>query len=203
MDFVEVRFPTDIAYGASGGGVFNTDITTSYTGYEQRNINWDKAKASYTISLANKSKTEIQNVIAFFYARHGKAVGFRFKDWMDFEAENQYIGTGDNIKKQFQLVKIYESGGIEYKRTITKPVRDTVKIYINNILLEEELDYTLNYTTGIITFDDNNIPTNNDLITADFEFDVPVRFDSDELNISTTDLNANTWSSIKLVEIRV
>jgi len=203
MDFVEIRFPVDIAYGASGGGVFNTDIVTSYTGHEQRNINWDKAKASYTISLSNKTQTEIEEVIAFFYARRGRAIGFRFKDWLDYQAKNQYIGIGNNSTTEYQLVKIYKSGDVEYKRTINKPVRDSVKIYLNDVLAEEDVDYTINYTTGIISFNTGSIPTENDLITADFEFDVPVRFDNDELNISTNDLNANTWSSIKLVEIRI
>lgn len=204
MDFVEIRFPTDISYGANGGAMFNTDIVTSYTGHEQRNINWDKARAKYSISLTNKMKTEIKDIIAFFYARRGKAIGFRFKDWLDYEVINQELAVGDGVKTQYQLMKVYDSGGIQYKRVITKPIRDTMVIRFNDGLnLEEDLDYTIDYATGIITFESNSIPTDNDLIIVSFEFDVPVRFDSDELNISTTDLNANTWSSIQLVELRI
>ncbi len=203
MDFVEIRFPTTISYGASGGGIFSTDIVTTYTGHEQRNINWEKAKASYTISLANKTQDEIEEVIAFFYARRGRAIAFRFKDWMDYQAKNQIIGVGNNAAKEYQLVKTYSSGGIDYKRIIKKPVRDSVEIFLNDELLEEEYDYTIDYAAGIITFDDSKIPTDSEIITASFEFDVPVRFDNDELNISTTDLNVNTWSNIKLVEIRI
>ena len=176
---------------------------TTYTGHEQRNINWEKAKASYTISLANKTQDEIEEVIAFFYARRGRAIGFRFKDWMDYQAKNQIIRVGNNAAKEYQLVKTYSSGGIDYKRIIKKPVRDSVEIFLNDELLEEEYDYTIDYATGIITFDDSKIPTDSEIITASFEFDVPVRFDNDELNISTTDLNVNTWSNIKLVEIGI
>ncbi|NLE03700.1 MAG: DUF2460 domain-containing protein, partial [Crenarchaeota archaeon] len=95
MDFVEIRFPTTISYGASGGGIFSTDIVTTYTGHEQRNINWDRAKASYAISLTNRTQGEVDEVIAFFYARRGRAIGFRFKDWMDFQVKNQIIGVGN------------------------------------------------------------------------------------------------------------
>jgi uncharacterized protein (TIGR02217 family) len=56
-------------------------------------------------------------VIAFFYARAGKARGFRFKDWKDYQATSEAvvsIGSGN-----FQLVKRYASGSQTYIRTIT------------------------------------------------------------------------------------
>lgn len=202
-DFSEIRFPTSISYGARGGATFNTDVVTSYTGHEQRNINWDKARAKYTISLASQTQSEIDEVIAFFYARKGKAIGFRFKDWMDYKATNQFVGISDGDNTDYQLYKTYINGSVEYKRTINKPVEGSVVVYVDDIEQTEDSDYTVDYSDGIITFDNSSIPSADSVITADFEFDVPVRFDTDELAISTNDLNSNTWSGINLVELRI
>src|ERR1700744_5302125 len=105
--FVEVQFPPEISYGAKGGPVFSTDIVSTFSGHEQRNINWLEARARYDISSGIKTEAQWQQLIAFFRARHGRAIGFRYKDWSDYQGVNQILGKGDGKVKQFQLVKLY------------------------------------------------------------------------------------------------
>lgn len=198
MTFEEIRFPTDISYGSSGGPEYSTNIVTSVNGYEQRNINWSKPRLRYNLAYGVKSQEQLDTVIAFFRARKGKAVGFRFKDWTDYKATGEIIGLGDGNIKEFQLVKTYRSGNGSEIRIITKPVSGTVKIYLDGML--QTSGFTVDYTTGIVTFDTPTVLESE--ITADFEFDVSVRFDTDRLSASLDAYGANSWLEIPIIELR-
>jgi len=199
MGFVEDRFPTDISYGTSGGPEYATDVVISGSGYEQRNLHWSQARTRYNVAHGVKTKTQLDALIAFFRARKGRACGFRFKDWTDYTANSQHIGTGDGTTTQFQLVKHYISGGVDESRTIAKPVSGTVKIYKNAVL--QTGGVSISSTTGIVTF--TSAPANGIAITADFDFDVPVRFDTDRLSATLDAYGVNSWLDIPLIEVRV
>lgn len=198
MAFIETRFPTDIAYGSAGGPEYSTDIIVTQGGYEQRNINWSQARAKYNVAHGVKSQSQLDALIAFFRARKGKADGFRFKDWTDYTAQGTLIGTGNGVLTQFQLRKTYASGSVNELRTIAKPVAGTVKIYVNGVL--QNSGVSVNTTTGIVTF--STAPEAATTITADFEFDVPVRFDTDRLSASLDTYGSHSINDIPLVEIR-
>jgi len=200
MNFLETQFPTDISYGATGGPTYSTDVVTMFSGHEQRNSNWKNARAKYNIASGVKTEAQWQALISFFRTRKGKAIGFRFKDWSDYSATHQQLGIGDGIKTEFQLVKTYTSGSVVVTREIKKPIIDTVKIHTTNNL-RGTASYAIDHTTGIVTF--NEAPKSGVIITADFEFDVPVRFDTDELQLSMDGFNTGSWNSIALVEIRL
>lgn len=197
--FHEVQFPPKIAYGATGGPQFNTSISTTFGGFEQRNINWLKSRGRWDVSTGLKSQSDMDALQAFFRARFGKGYGFRFKDWADYTATAQTIGTGNGTLTAFQLAKLYVSGAYTYSREIKKPVNGTVKIYKNSIL--QASGFTIDYTTGIVTF--TVAPTAGQVISADFEFDVPVRFDTDQIDVRADGPNFFTWDSVPVVEIRV
>ncbi len=193
MSFVEVQFPTDISYGATGGPVFLTDVVATVSGHEQRNSKWSQSRAKYNVASGIKTESQWQALIAFFRARRGKAVGFRFKDWSDYKAENQPLKSlGGN---DYQLVKQYVSGAAVYERDITKPVTGTIKLYEDSIL--QASGWSIDTTTGIIT------TSLSGTLSADFEFDVPVRFDTDEMSISMDSFDAGNWGSIPLIEVRI
>ena len=131
--FHEVRFPDNIAYGATGGPEFATTVVATSSGHEKRNVNWSEARGRWDVASGLKKQAQIDELIAFFRARRGKAYGFRFKDWTDYQATGQLLGTGDDAVTQFQLVKHYPSGSVIEVRTITKPVAGTVKVYLDSI----------------------------------------------------------------------
>jgi len=200
MNFLEIQFPSCISYGATGGPTYSTDVVTMFSGHEQRNSNWKNARAKYNVATGVKTESQWQALISFFRACKGKAIGFRFKDWSDYQAKKQQIGTGDGIKTEFQLIKTYTSGSASIIREINKPVAGTVKIHASNSL-RGSTNYSVDHTTGIITFEE--APAKGKIILADFEFDVPVRFDTDELQLSLDNFNSGSWNSISLVEIRL
>lgn len=197
--FHEVQFPPKIAYGASGGPEFNTSITTNFAGFEQRNINWQKARGRWDISTGIKNKTDMDTVIAFFRARFGKAYGFRFKDWSDYQAVGQNIGTGNAVLTVFQLTKTYVSGSNTYVREIKKPVTGTVKIYLNSVL--QVTGFSIDHTTGMVTF--TTAPGSGVIVSADYDFDIPARFDTDTLAVRIDGPAQYLWDAIPIVETRL
>ena len=196
--FHEVRFPDNIAYGATGGPEFATTVVATGSGHEKRNVNWSEARGRWDVASGLKKQAQIDELIAFFRARRGKAYGFRFKDWTDYKAIGQLLGTGDDALTQFQLVKHYPSGSVIEVRTITKPVAGTVKVYLDDV--EQLSGWSVDTTTGLVTF--STAPALGVEVTADFAFDVPVRFDTDHMAVTIETYQLHTWQQIPIVELR-
>lgn len=199
MSFVEVQFPADISYGSTGGPEYSTDVVVTGSGHEKRNVNWSNARARYNVAHGVKSQTQLDQLVAFFRARKGRAVGFRFKDWTDYKGIGESIGSGNGSITNFQLTKTYISGAVSEIRIITKPVSETVKIYVNSVL--QVSGVSVNTATGMVTF--TTAPASSTAIAADFEFDVPVRFDTDKLAASLDSFGSHSWLDIPLAEIRI
>lgn len=209
--FHEIRFPLDISLGAMGGPVRKTEVVSLVSGHEKRNAKWADSRRNFNAGFGVKTMDDLQNVIAFFEERRGRLFGFRFKDPMDnksckssqsISADDQVIGTGDGSISTFQLTKLYGSNANGYKRDIKKPVGNTIQIAVGSIAQTQGVDFTLDDTTGKILFLPASIPSVDALITAGFEFDVPVRFDSDEITISLSAFQAGDIPSIPLIEIK-
>jgi uncharacterized protein (TIGR02217 family) len=199
--FYELLFPESISVKSTSLIEFNTNIIETKNGREQRISNRTSAKMTYNIVRGIETKADLDYIMKLFRITKGSGIGFRFKDWLDYSANNQIVGIGNGIDKVFQLVKLYiiivDEQSIVYSRKIIKPVEGTVNISINDIAVSNGI--SINYRNGQITFD--SAPAEDDVVTAGFEFDVPVRFDSDILELSMNDLHSGELKNIKLVEI--
>jgi uncharacterized protein (TIGR02217 family) len=193
--FNEIRLPTDIAYGAVGGPEFFTDVVTTSNGVEHRNINWNLPRNRYNLAPAIKTKEQLESLLNFFRLCKGKAIAFRFKDWADFTIAKQQIAMADGKTQNFQLVKIYKIGEVKIVRKITKPVKETIKIFINDSLA----DFSINHL-GVVSFTEP--PDEGDIIKAAGEFDVPVRFDTDYLATTLENYGAYSHQEIPLIEVK-
>ncbi len=210
MSFHEVRFPPRLSYGSTGGPMRRTEVVTLANGYEERNTPWAHSRRRYDAGVAMSGPDDLEQVIAFFEARRGQLHGFRWKDWADFKsgpasaevsASDQSLGFGDGTTTLFQLVKTYASGGKSYTRPIRKPVAGSVLVAVGGAPQIEGADYILSLTTGEVTF--TNAPAAGVEITAGFEFDVPVRFDTDQVQASLATFQAGDVPSVPVVELRV
>ena len=114
---------------------------------------------------------------------------------------DQLIGTGDGATAAFQLLKQYGNGGEAYDREIAKPVEDSVMVAVGGIVKVADLDYAIDHTTGIVTFLPGREPQTGEQVHAGFEFDVPVRFDADEIAVNLKTFLAGDIASIPIVEI--
>jgi len=206
--FHEIRLPVDISYGANGGPQFLTNVVEMASGYEQRNREWAEARNIYDVGLGLRSENDLAALLSFFRARAGRAFGFRYKDWLDFKsclpaqtitALDQNIAIGDGITAAFQLTKTYDSGGISHVRKITKPVAGTVVIAFDGAA--QAAGWQVDTASGMITF--TAAPALGVVVTAGFEFDVPVRFSEDYLPITLESYQAGHVPSISLVEVKI
>lgn len=208
--FHEVRFPLRIALGTSGGPVRRTDIVSLSNGRENRNRRWHDARRHYDAGSGVRSIDDLYAVLAFFEARAGQMHGFRFRDPLEFRscgpseaitAGDQRIGTGDGVTVTFQLVKTYGDAGGSTQRTIAKPVDGSVVVAAAGTPAPPGA-WSADPATGIVTFLPGAVPGPGAAVTAGFEFDVPVRFDTDRIDTDLAQFNAGRIPTIPLVEIR-
>jgi uncharacterized protein (TIGR02217 family) len=199
--FDEIQFPPAIGQGATGGPGFLTLVSENNAGFEKRLIQWSAAKAKYNVGTGIKNRADMDLVLQFFFARMGRAYGFRFKDWADYQIVNQQFATGDGTTAVFQLTKIYTSGGRAYARLIRKPVAAPALGVTDFWVSGVPVAWTADWTTGLVTF--TTPPANTAPIVCHYaEFDVPVRFDDDSMQAQSTNYQVGQWDRIMLVEIR-
>lgn len=190
--FRDVSFPNAVARGATGGPGYSTGVVPLTAGREERNQNWDEARARYNISTGIRSRDEMALVIAHFRVMKGRAYSFRFKDWNDFQAVDQAMVQ--LTPTTYQIVKRYLVLGFEDVRTITKPVSGSVVVKVAGSPVTPA---DINHLTGVVTF--ASPPASAP--TATFDYDVPVRFDSDYLPVQANSYNSQVVPNIELLEV--
>jgi len=207
--FHEVRFPLRVALGASGGPVRRTDIVNLSNGREQRNQRWRDSRRSYDAGSGIRSLADLYAVLEFFEARRGQLYGFRFRDPLDWAscapggvvtAQDQAIGIGDGTTTAFHLSKTYQDVGGSWTRRIAKPVAGSVVLAVDGVVVPQSA-YAVDPATGIVTFAAGHVPAATALVQAGFEFDVPVRFDTDRIDVNLAHFDAGRIPTIPLTEI--
>lgn len=202
--FDDVRFPLELGMEASGGPQFHTQVALMASGHEQRNIQWAEARLQYDAGLGVRSEADLRTLLAFFRARRGQAQGFRFRDPLDFRscddgdvsAQDQLLGVGDGIESGFQLVKRYGGADADGARRITRPVAASVRVSVAGV---ERADWTLE-PGGTVRL--AVAPAAGAEVRAGFEFDVPVRFATDRLDISLSGWRSGEVPGVPVIEVR-
>jgi uncharacterized protein (TIGR02217 family) len=201
--FDDVPFPIEIGQDASVAPSFSTNIVTSASGFESRNANWAQARLRFDAGPGVRGEAELETLLAFFRARRGPAVGFRFRDPFDNSSNgmtgtptpaDQAIGTADGALATFALVKNY---GSAEQRRITRPVVGSVRVAVNGA------DVTTGWSLenkGVVQFDAP--PAAGAVVTAGFLFDVPVRFADDRIEVNRSTFLAGEAPSVPLIEVR-
>ncbi len=212
MAFHETRFPTNVSKGAVGGPERRTDVVTLASGFEERNSRWADSRRSYNAGYGIRGVDDLHAVLAFFEERRGRLHGFRWRDHADFRsgppsraplAGDQAIGTGNGALAVFQLTKSYGSTYAPYMRTIRKPVQGSVKVAVAGVSKTEGTHFTVDHGIGAVTFLVGSIPAAGAAVTAGFEFDVPVRFDTDRIEVNLQNLAAGSIPHIPIIEVRL
>ena len=209
MTFLEVDFPDAIAQGAVGGPEFSTDVIVLSSGFEQRNARWSEGRGRFDVSTGLKDPQDFEDLIAFAQVVRGRLFGFRFKHWLEYKSiavdqpitkDDQIIGNGDGSTTIFQTVKNYTVG----VQTVTKDIKKLKSGYllaIEGILQNDPADYTIDLNTGLVTL--TSAAGSGDNITSGYEFDIPVRFNTDIIQLSHINRDFSQWQQVILREIRV
>ena len=212
VSFHEERFPTNIAFRSSGGPERRTEIVTLGSGHEQRNARWQNSRRRFDAGYGVKNLDDLYAIITFFEERRGALFGFRFRDPLDWKscpplkvptANDQAIGAGDGVRQSFFLTKTYGSNAAAYIRPVVKPVEGSVLIAVDSMVQNMGSDYTIDHETGEVVFQSSNIPAVATEVSAGFQFDVPVRFATDQLTINLAAFEAGDIPSIPVIEIKL
>lgn len=196
MSFNESRILDCVAYGSEFGHRYRTRINELRSGVERRNGEWERPLGRYSIVYQNLRQDDANTVVAAHHACMGRLIGFRFKDWADYQADDEVLGFGTGAVQELQLVKTYQFGSLSNTRNIYKPV-PSITVYENGSPIAASVDYT----TGIVTI----TATLGAEITWSGEFDVPVRFADDEMSFSIDNRSGDYIlnNDVELLEIRV
>ncbi|MGV8929599.1 MAG: phage distal tail protein, Rcc01695 family [Brevundimonas sp.] len=209
MAFHEVRLPARLAFGSTGGVERRTEIVTLGSGFERRSTPWAHGRRRYLIGANLRSLDDMAALTGFFEARRGRLYGFRFRDFADFKScapggaigpLDQALGEGDGARTVFELVKRYGQEEDALERRITKPVEGTVRVATGGVELDPD-SFAVDAATGIVTLDAP--PDVGGAVTAGFEFDTPVRFDADRIEVTLESFDAGRMSAVPLIEVRV
>ena len=201
--FDDVMFPIAIGAEASVSPGFSTNVVTSASGHEYRNANWSQARLRFDAGPGVRGEAELGELIGFFRARRGSAVGFRFRDPFDHSSNgmtdvpglgDQPIGEGDGVRTSFALVKHYGAGE---ERRITRPVAGSVRVAVGGI--ERVSGWSLD-ALGVVRFEEP--PVAASVVAAGYLFDTPVRFAEDRIEVNRATFLASEAPSVPLVEVR-
>ena len=201
--FDDVIFPLEIGRDAMAAAEFSTNVVTTFSGHERRNSDWADARQRYDVGPGVRSETELGVLLAFFRARRGPAIGFRFTDPFDNSSNDmtdaptaldQLLGVGDGVRTSFGLVKTYGVNG--QVRPVTRPKPGSVIVAVNGAATTP---WTL-ADGGIVRFE--TAPATGASVTAGYHFDVPVRFADDVIEVSRATFGAGDMPLVPLIEIK-
>jgi uncharacterized protein (TIGR02217 family) len=210
--FHDVLFPLGISFGATGGPERRNEIVSLTSGREKRNARFSQSRRYYDAGTGVRSLDDLHEVISFFEARRGSLHAFRFRDPFDMKScrpdatpspLDQTIGVGDGTTTRFALVKVYGSGDDAYRRLIMKPRLDSLRVAVATEERSSPSDFHFDGETGEIVFGPGHVPAEGAVITAGYEFDVPVRFDTERLSVNLKAFKAGQIPSIPLIEVQL
>ena len=226
--FKEELFPYNISFDSISAATFADDVVVVDLGVSQRTSRWDQPLLEFDVGYGVRTMEQLGALIAFFRAVRGRQYGFLYYDPIDHTSSvatetdarttpaitcnDQDIGVGDGSTTVFQLIKTYASptGLITSQRPICKPIpggysfgvyraaAQPVMIGFNGA--NQASGWSVDYTTGLVTF--ASPPTSGVLITAGYEFFVPVAFNTPRLPVSLQYYGVGQATEVKLIELR-
>lgn len=179
MSFFEQQMSSDLSYGARGGPVWNTSRAYAINGRRLANKNWTAPLHRYDVSHCLKTEDAFNEIRNFFYVVSGAFDGFRFKDWMDFNAQTSETNLTLISGATYQMNKLYSLGARTYTRAIQKPVAGAqiFRTRSGSTTNITGAGAVVDPTTGIVTISGH---MSGDAYSWSGEFDVPVAFVADE-----------------------
>jgi hypothetical protein len=204
MSFHEVRLPARLAFGSTGGVERRTEVVTLASGLRAPL----DALGAWPAPVPDRGR----GAVAGRRRRAGRVLrgaagaaarlpvpGLRRLQVLravrrPFRRSIRRSGVGDGETTVFALAKAYG----DLARPVTKPVDGTVRVAVDGV---EVTAVSVDATTGLVTFEDP--PGEGAVLTAGFEFDTPVRFDADRIDVTLESFEAGRVVAVPLIELRV
>lgn len=202
MAFFESRLPERFSFGAKGGPMFSTEVNKTQGGQRFVNKNWTMPLHRFDVSENVKTEDDFAEIRAFFYNVAGQYDGFRFKDWGDYTATAQPL-SAISAGTTYQMNRAYIFGARTFLRPIYKPVAGATFTRTRSGVTSA-ITPTVSTTTGVVTVTGH---VSGDTYRWTGEFDVPVAFTSDMMEVTIDNRSAGqfvvSWPSVQVEEIRL
>lgn len=193
-----VRLPIDVEQGVKGGPMFNTTINMTDGGFIIANQNWEYPLYQGNVGYGISDRADLEDVIAFFYARRGRLRGFLFRDWSDYQFTAENLGTGDGVERNFQVIRTYQDTVIDFERPLKYPIESSMTVYLDGSPVAGSAWSLL--STGEVRF--TTAPTVGQIVTATGEFNIAARFLTDTLEIDMSIFDVGAIPAIPIAEVR-
>lgn len=183
-------FPICPTFGFTSAPDYSVTVVERSGGVRSVNRNWYYPLFTYTaVPIGNRPENDIYRIQRFWHAVGGRSGRFLLDDGTDNHtapdpdgivsaSDQPVIIDADNSPPSWQLFKAYEDDSVtpalQQLRIIQKP-REII-LAINDVTVDEGIDFTVDYDTGVVTFAIEPEPT--DIVTWGGTFYVPVMFES-------------------------
>lgn len=192
MSYLDAYIEDAATFGWQVAPEFSTRITPLVSGREFREAMWARVRHSVTVPFENLEVVQYREIKRMFMACRAQLHGFRFRDELDYESQNEIFGYGDGATTQFQLCKVSEADGVAYQRDCYAIVQ--AGITVNGVATA----VTTDMRRGLVSF---AVPPAADAVLRwTGEFDLWVRFNQDSLPFSLQNLNASS-GTVELLEL--
>lgn len=197
--FHPVRLEMDLPARSQGGAFWHTRITALASGHEARSTRQAYPVRQWQFGPGVLEAGALDHLVRFFDARRGRLHGFLFADpLLSGSVHRADQCVADGVSPDVQLVREAGDAIAPLRLPVHKPRASTVQIYVDD--QRQDTGWSLEPHTGRVVF--ASPPPDGAMIRASFEFDLPVRFDVDQLEIQPVGRGAGRVSGLSLVELR-
>ena len=197
MSYLDAYLQPCPVYGWQGGPAFKTQIVEMVSGRERRNAMIAEARHQFQAPFVNITREAYRNIKQMHLVCRGMLHCFKFRDELDYQADNEVFAQGDGSETTFQLRKISQIDGVSYTRN-TYVINPGSVIRVNGT----PTSVTVDEDRGLVTF--GAPPAGGAVLSGDWTFDVWVRFNQDYLPFSLDAANGSERfanGTIDLIEV--
>lgn len=192
MSYLNAYLEPSPGYGWQGGPSFRTRVVAMLSGRERRNAEQAEARHSFEAPFQNIEAVAYRNIKQMHLVCRGMLHCFRFRDELDYQADNEVFATGDGATTVFQLRKISTVDGVSYVRNCYAILN--AEITDNGVDVAPEIDLDRGTATFLVA------PAAAHVLRWTGEFDIWVRFNQDSLPFSLDNLDAIN-GAVSLIEV--
>lgn len=197
--FINTVLDIGPSYGWQAGPSVQVRIVALRSGMESREILQDQQRHSFTLPFSAITNAEyLSKLKSAFMVCGGPGHSFKVRDWSDYSASSESLGTAPSGTTPVQLVKTYRFGPQSHARTITKPDPATLVVTQGGTPKAGTVDPL----TGLFT--PSTSWTGGAALAWSGQFWVPVRFVNDAMLMAIptkSDSGLMLDGSVDLIEV--
>jgi uncharacterized protein (TIGR02217 family) len=177
-------FPSELTFTLTRSLVSQRIRSSAQRRWQQRRQTLHRPFYTFDLTSESLNQSQIETLNEFYLVHEFQDQddddAFLLRDPEDNERTNENMGVGDGSETQFTIKANYTYGNKSVEVVQGHIVSGSETIYKDNTEVSTS-DYTINNTTGLVTFD--TAPADSVQIEADYEFRRKCIFQEENLGI--------------------